>query len=156
MWKPKKKVQITRRAVIGLTAAAILFAALAVVANRMGGVVTDTVSRVEDGATLFVGLTKVRLRGIAVPALDQPLGKAAMQALADAALGKTASCRLSGSRSWDRIDAHCTVEGQDLAEMMIRSGLARDCPRESEGRYAAFEADRGETFPLPDDCHPSP
>ena len=33
----------------------------------------------------------------------------------------------------------CYREGQDIAEALVRAGLARDCPRFSGGRYAAAE-----------------
>ena len=156
MWKPKKEVRITRRTLLSLFVATALLVVLAVLANRTGGDVTDTVSKIEDGETLFVGLTKVRLAGIAVPPLDEPQGEEAKRTLTEAALGKSASCRLSGSRSWDRIDAHCSVAGQDLGELLVRAGVARDCPRRSNGRYAAFESERSQAIPLPEHCRPQP
>ena len=33
----------------------------------------------------------------------------------------------------------CYLDGQDVAEALVRAGLARDCLRYSGGRYAAVE-----------------
>jgi endonuclease YncB( thermonuclease family) len=76
------------------------------------------------------------------------------QDLAHLALGKTVTCTLTGERAWDRIFATCTLDGQDLAQAVVQAGFARDCPRQSEGRYEAFEAKGSANIPLPDFCAP--
>ena len=147
-----EKVEISRRSLINLAFAVALLAGLGFFALQRGGTVEQPVQDVVEGDTLFIGATKVRLEGIAVPAPDEPGGVEARQYLSHLALGKTAVCHLSGGRSWDRIDARCEVEGLDLAEAMVRAGLARDCPRRSDGRYGPFETDRGRQLALPARC----
>jgi len=55
----------------------------------------------------------------------------------------------------------CEDEGDDIAELLVLAGDARDCSSESGGRYAAAESkaresghDLGATWPLPTDCGP--
>lgn len=55
----------------------------------------------------------------------------------------------------------CEDEGDDIAELLVLAGDARDCSTESGGRYAAAESiarasghDLGATWPLPTDCVP--
>jgi endonuclease YncB( thermonuclease family) len=47
---------------------------------------------------------------------------------------------LDGARTRDRCVAVCDLEGMDLAAVMVRAGLARDCPGFSGGRYRGAEA----------------
>jgi hypothetical protein len=55
----------------------------------------------------------------------------------------------------------CEDEGDDIAELLVLAGDARDCSKESGGHYAAAESkarasghDLGATWPLPTDCVP--
>jgi hypothetical protein len=55
----------------------------------------------------------------------------------------------------------CEDEGDDIAELLVLAGDARDCSTESGGLYAAAESkarasghDLGATWPLPRDCVP--
>lgn len=73
--------------------------------------------------------------------------------------GREIRCELDGERTHDRCVAVCYLEDQDISEAMIRSGLARDCPRFSGGRYRAAEtaaeaagATIGGSYPLPSYC----
>jgi micrococcal nuclease len=74
-------------------------------------------------------------------------------------LGKVVTCELHGEATYDRCAAICHLNGTDISEEMVRMGLARDCPRYSDGRYRAAEqqaADGGATirtsYPLPGYC----
>ena len=66
------------------------------------------------------------------------------------------------SPQWnDRCVGICYLEGQDISEVMVRGGLARDCPRFSGGRFAVAErqtAADGATirraYTLPGYCRP--
>jgi micrococcal nuclease len=53
--------------------------------------------------------------------------------------GRTVVCDLTGERSHGCRVGWCHRDGGDLAEALIRAGLARDCPRYSRGRYVAKE-----------------
>jgi endonuclease YncB( thermonuclease family) len=121
----------------------------------------------------------IRLWGIAVPDGSTSLA----QLLAP--LGRVADCRLSlplipghysgvchflakthtkNCRNADVLGETvrvCEDEGDDIAELLVLAGDARDCPNESGGRYAAAESkarasghDLGATWPLPTDCGP--
>jgi hypothetical protein len=59
----------------------------------------------------------------------------------DAAAGARGElrCELDGERTHDRCAGVCYLNGTDIAQVMVRQGLARDCPRFSGGRYAAAE-----------------
>jgi endonuclease YncB( thermonuclease family) len=127
-------------------------AVLAIYASRSGGRVSDRVERVLSGDTLVVGATEIALKGIAVPETGEPPGDAAMAFLSDLALGRTVTCSLTGDRAWDRIIATCTLDGLDLGQAVVEAGHARDCPRQSGGRYAAFEVGDSATIPLPEFC----
>ena len=51
-------------------------------------------------------------------------------------------CDLTRERTHGRRVAWCFLDGQDVAEALIKAGLARDWPRFSEGRKAkARDAD---------------
>ena len=54
--------------------------------------------------------------------------------------GRTLRCELDGDRTHDRCLASATSNAEDIAAIMVRQGLARDCPRFSHGRYRAAEA----------------
>ncbi len=158
VWPFKPRAPITRRSLINLGIAVGLLALLAIYASRSGGRVSDTVDRVLSGDTLVVGATVIALRGIAVPEAEEPAGdagdagEAAKQFLSDLVLGRTVTCALTGERAWDRIYATCTLDGQDLGQAVVEAGFARDCPRQSDGRYAAFETETAASIPLPDVC----
>jgi micrococcal nuclease len=68
-------------------------------------------------------------------------------------------CELDGERTHDRCVGICYLHGEDISKIMVRGGLARDCPRFSGGRYAEAErrataegATIGRTYRLPGYC----
>ena len=63
-------------------------------------------------------------------------------------------CDLTRERTHGRRVGWCYRDGQDVAEALIRAGLARDCPRYSAGRYAAAETAAAASLPLPGYCRP--
>jgi len=73
--------------------------------------------------------------------------------------GRTLRCELDGSRTGDRCAGVCYLEGRDIGEVMVRQGLARDCPRYSGGSYAEAERQAAaagatirDTYTLPGYC----
>jgi micrococcal nuclease len=59
--------------------------------------------------------------------------------MTDLVQGRNLRCELDGERPHDRCVGLCYLEGQDISEVMVRRGLARDCERFSGGRYRAAE-----------------
>ncbi|MDX6749230.1 thermonuclease family protein [Geminicoccaceae bacterium 1502E] len=97
------------------------------------------VTHVRDGDTIEIGRVAIRLRGVAAPERGEPLGRRATARMKELALGSRVTCEPDGSRSYDRIVAVCYLGGVDVGEVLIREGLARDCPRFSRGRYGQAE-----------------
>jgi endonuclease YncB( thermonuclease family) len=54
-------------------------------------------------------------------------------------VGETVGCDHTQERTHGRRVGYCFRSGADIAESLVRAGLARDCPRFSGGRYAAAE-----------------
>jgi len=97
-----------------------------------------------DGDTITLGEHKVRLNGFDTPERDSMCGStdvyaAASNALADFIAGQTVTCELNGEKSYDRVIGTCSARGKDFGTFMVESGLARDWPRFSAGKYAAAE-----------------
>jgi endonuclease YncB( thermonuclease family) len=116
-------------------------------------------ARHPDGDTIVVGSMPIRLNGLAAPEGDEPGGAAATQAMLELVQGRTLRCELDGERTHDRCVGICYLDGADISEVMVHRGLARDCPRFSQGRYAEAEfqaaaagATIGEDYPLPGYC----
>jgi endonuclease YncB( thermonuclease family) len=110
------------------------------------------VTHVRDGDTIVVGNTPIRLAGLHAPELNESGGPSAAAAMREMVEGRRVECLFTGERSYDREVAICKRAGVDLAETMVRRGLARDCPRFSHGNYAAFEQADAQKFELPDYC----
>jgi endonuclease YncB( thermonuclease family) len=114
-----------------------------------GGLVTITLQRprsfsgrahVIDGDTIIVRGTKIRLAGIDAPELDRPYGQTAKWTMVDICKGKEITVELTGEASHDRLVGVCRLpDGLDVAEELVRRGLALDVPFYSNGRYRRFE-----------------
>ena len=90
---------------------------------------------------------------------DEPGGSEATEAIRQVVLGRELRCELDGERTHDRCVGICFLEGADISEIMVRRGVARDCPRFSGGRYAEAErraaadgATIGRAYTLPGYC----
>jgi endonuclease YncB( thermonuclease family) len=60
--------------------------------------------------------------------------------------GKRLACTMDGSKTDNRCVAVCWLpNGHDIGARVIAAGLARDCPRYSQGRYASVETARSRT-----------
>jgi endonuclease YncB( thermonuclease family) len=139
--------------------AAYLVTALALgFAHGAAGAEVSGVPRVIDGATLEVAEQRIRLFGIAAPALEQvcqhggrdyPCGKVARAALWDLVAGLEVICKTEAAAPPpdDPLPATCTAGGVDLNQSMVNSGWAL-ADRRATDRYvtsetAAKEARRG-------------
>ena len=145
-----------------------LLALLAILLPPIGASAADLagVACVHDGDTLRLdarrrgdacqGGTSVRIKGIAAPELVEPGGVAARNGLKAIAEGRRVTCWPTGEKSGDRVIAFCEVAGRDIGAAMVAGGLARDCPRWSDGRYAAAERASGDrlaaSYKLPGYC----
>lgn len=105
-------------------------------------------AQVKDGGGLLFGRVEVRLQGVAAPEVGRDtnrregaLAKAALEQLVGNAI---ITCYLDGTTAnSNRPVGVCYIGTDDLGEILIRSGYARDCPAFSLGRYAEQNARRG-------------
>lgn len=96
-----------------------------------------------DGATLTVGGLRLRLHGIAAPALDQTCfdaqergyacGRVAAEALAARIGGQSLACEPLGA---DRTAARCRIGADDLAAWLVERGYAV-ADRQASTEYVA-------------------
>lgn len=97
---------------------------------KPGASFSGPVRYVADGDGLCVGQsadpnswTEVRLANFYAPELNAPGGRQAKAALERLTRGRSLQC-VAGRRSWDRVVARCTLDGEDLGELMRRQGIA--------------------------------
>lgn len=135
-----------------LIALLCLLPAAAGAADYRRGDVVEGSARVIDGDTVEVARVRVRLAGVAAPERSEAGGPAATEALRRIVAGQTVRCALSGERSHDRQVGVCWAGSQDIGAAVIAAGVARDCPRYSNGRYAALEPPEAARLPLPRYC----
>jgi endonuclease YncB( thermonuclease family) len=117
-------------------------------------------AHVTDGDTIRVGGVAVRLKGVAAPEVahfgdpGEPGGEQAKAFMVELVEGQIVICDLTQERTHGRRVGWCYRDGQDIAEALIRAGLARDCPRFSGGRYAVAEQPEAVALPFPSYCVP--
>ena len=112
--------------------------------------------RVIDADTIDVGGTRVRLFGIDAPEMGQPCradgrewdcGAWTRDAVRNHFEGTYASCDQRDIDRYGRVVAQCTVDGQDMGQVIVYSGLAWAFRRYSEtydlDEKAAAVAGRG-------------
>jgi endonuclease YncB( thermonuclease family) len=141
------------RAIVVVLALALTGAASA--AERLSGRV-----HVLDGDTIAVGGVTVRLQGVAAPELEhpnlgikqEPGGPEAAAFMRRLIEGRIVVCELTGERTHGREVGVCYRDGRDIGAAAIEAGLARDCPRFSQGRYAELERPAAKGLPLPSYC----
>lgn len=93
-----------------------------------------------DGDTICIGKQKIRLAGVDAPELNNPYGKQAKWAMVELCKGQTITAYLTGETSYDRVVAKCFLEdGRDLAEEIVKAGLALDLPHFPNADYKRFE-----------------
>jgi endonuclease YncB( thermonuclease family) len=86
------------------------------------------VVEVHSGDTISVangsGPMKVKLKAIAAPEMEQPLGDVARQHLSDLVLGKTVMVRLTGLSADRNIVGVVYLDKADIGQQMLRDGVA--------------------------------
>lgn len=97
------------------------------------------VTVVRDVDTIVVAGTPVRLNGLDGPETSTRVGQAARNFMVRLVRGKTVTCRLDGTRTYDRWVGICYLDGQDIAAIAVANGHALDCRRYSGGRYRDLE-----------------
>jgi endonuclease YncB( thermonuclease family) len=110
---------------------------------------------VVDGDTLEIRGTRIRLFGIDAPESDQTChdddgklyrcGQKAANDLSNFIGSKTVSCAPQATDRYGRIVAVCSIAGGDLADWLVRQGLAFDWPQYSKGRYVAAQKEAERT-----------
>ncbi|RVU37966.1 thermonuclease family protein [Hwanghaeella grinnelliae] len=118
---------------------------------------SGTVTAVPSGDEIEIDGTRIRLQGIAAPGPYMPLGGDATAFMQLLVLQKEVTCHLTGEKTRGREVGSCEWNGVDIASVIVREGLARDCPRFSRGRYAKDERAAKDTglldaYPLPSYC----
>jgi endonuclease YncB( thermonuclease family) len=90
---------------------------------------SGSVRYVGDGDSLCVGRSgdpatwiEVRLADFYAPELSAPGGREAKAALEAIARGRAVACR-AGRRSYDRVVAHCSLNGAALGDLMRSRGV---------------------------------
>jgi micrococcal nuclease len=114
---------------------------------------TGKVTHVRDGDTIEVGKIPIRLNGVSAPELKEPLGQQSKVFMIDLVNDKQVRCELNGEKTYDRFVGICYLGDKDIGAAVIEAGLALDCPRFSDGRYAGVEtAAARSTIKLPRYC----
>ena len=115
------------------------------------------VTQVRSGHEILSGGFKVRLHGIAAPRFGTKLGTDAVFFLNTLILNRTVGCRLTGLAFRDMEVGTCRIGGRDIAELLVREGLALPCPKLG-GRLYTSDAKRAKntgiehSFVLPAYC----
>jgi len=141
-----------RNALLPWLQAALLLAALGITvllaqpetAWNGRDVLAGPVERVSDGDTLVVAGQRIRLVGLDAPEWDQTCRTATGEAWACGAAATdrlraltrrySVECRPQGRDRYQRLLATCSRGADDIAEQMVRDGLAV-----ADGRYGAAE-----------------
>jgi endonuclease YncB( thermonuclease family) len=102
-----------------------------------------------DGDTLEIHGTRVRLWGIDAPesnqlcrggdSLQYRCGAEAANELAAMVASRPVICQPVSLDRYGRTVASCAVSGVDVADWLVRRGLALDWPRYSHGRFATAQ-----------------
>jgi endonuclease YncB( thermonuclease family) len=106
-------------------------------------------AQVTDGDTIRIGETRIRLKGIDAPEIEQQCSRAdrsyacgdtARRALIDLVSGETVRCRAAGRDRYQRILARCTVKGNDIGTRMVESGWALSYGRDYDAEEARAQS----------------
>ena len=135
--------------VISIVPFAVVMLMLLFLDESITGKVTDVI----DGDTIKVGYMKIEFDGVWVPDLSNPLGKQAKKSMNQLVAGIQVTCKLTNTKSKQHRFGTCFLPDKtNLSAEIISSGLARDCPRHSGGRYQKFETEKNKRLSLPDYC----
>ncbi|MGO4715854.1 thermonuclease family protein [Bradyrhizobium sp. 2TAF24] len=108
------------------------------------------IPHVVNGDAVTIGKTRIRLAAVAAPGLEQlcinaagerwTCGLAARDELAKHVESRSWSCQVLRADRYGRSVAKCTMDGEDVAKWLVRSGWATAVTRISHD-YAADEAE---------------
>jgi endonuclease YncB( thermonuclease family) len=130
----------------------VIFAALSP-ASILGAFAGDLIGQavIIDGDTLEIHGTRIRLWGIDAPESNQlcqnaiseryRCGQKAANSLDAFIERRPVQCVEVDRDRYARAVAVCTVAGVDLAEWLVKNGLALDWPRYSQGAYAIVQSE---------------
>ena len=104
-----------------------------------------------DGDTLVIQGTHIRLWGIDAPEINQscrgddsmqyPCGTKAAHRLESFLNGRPIDCAPISLDQYGQTFAACSVDGIDLADWLVRNGLALDWPEYSSGKFDKAQRD---------------
>ena len=104
-----------------------------------------------DGNMLAINGKRVRLRGIDAPEPDQlcrnqvseryRCGRKAAEGVDALIARRPVDCVEAGRDQYKRRVAVCNIAGADIAEWLVKNGLAIDAVDDSKGTYAAAQSD---------------
>ncbi len=104
-----------------------------------------------DGDTLEIHGTRIRVFGIDAPESDQlcrdeesnlyRCGQKASNALFDFIARRPVECVEVDRDRYKRAVSVCTISGTDIADWLVRNGLALDWPQYRKGDYAEAQAE---------------
>jgi endonuclease YncB( thermonuclease family) len=133
-----------------VTIAALVALILAFMPNAFADDLSGQAS-VIDGDTIEIHATRIRLFGIDAPESDQlcrdqeselyRCGQKASNALFDYIDRRPVSCVEVDRDRYKRAVSVCTVGGADIADWLVRNGLALDWPQYSKGGYATAQVE---------------
>lgn len=93
-----------------------------------------------DGDTIVIGDVRIRIAGIDAPELDHPWGKKSKWTVVNMCKGEIVTAHIHGEMSYGRVVATCYLrDGRDIAEELVKCGLALDWPKFSGGKYRHLE-----------------
>jgi endonuclease YncB( thermonuclease family) len=130
-----------------------LFFAVLALALCGGAFANDLIGQasVIDGDTIEIHGTRIRIFGIDAPESDQlcrdgqrnryRCGQKASNVLFDYINRRPVECIEVDRDRYRRAVAVCTVGGTDIADWLVRNGLALDWPQYSKGGYADAQAE---------------
>ena len=106
---------------------------------------TGQITHVRDGDTIEVGNIAIRLNGLTCDERSTALGNRATAHLKSQVLGKTATCSLTGERTYDRLVGRCATEDLgDIGAHLITQQLCGRCERYDPGsEYAQAQRKAG-------------
>ena len=103
------------------------------------------ITHVRDGDTIEVGDIAIRLNGLTCEEHGTDLGDRATAHLRSQLQGNTATCSLTGERTYDRLVGRCMIEELgDIGAHLITQQLCGRCERyDPEGEYAQAQRNAG-------------
>ena len=132
----RAKIKVAVLALFGIFSPIALFAQVEL---------TGQITHVRDGDTIEVGDIAIRLNGLTCDERGTALGDRATAYIRSQVLGKTATCSLTGERTYDRLVGRCATEDLgDIGAHLILQTLCGRCERyDPEGEYAQAQRDAG-------------